>query len=91
MGGFSVECDCGKWFLDRHAYKDHCKGKGCTYHPERVGPKPRSTESKMTEPVGTLLTKTVGDLRLSIIPLTLDRARLVVGPARDVDSYDDGW
>lgn len=40
MGGFSVQCDCGAWFLYRSSYKDHCKSKNHTYHNTRVGPKP---------------------------------------------------
>jgi len=46
MGGFSVECDCGKWFLGRDSYKDHCKAKGHTFHENRVGPKPKEKEKK---------------------------------------------
>lgn len=41
MGGYSVECDCGKWFTQKNAYKDHCKAKGCIHHLNRVGPKPK--------------------------------------------------
>jgi len=40
MGGYSVECDCGKWFDRYQGYKDHCKAKGCKWDPERVGSKP---------------------------------------------------
>ena len=50
MGGFSVQCDCGKWFLERHSYKDHCCGKGCMYHPDRVG-------SFGRKPLGVFLVK----------------------------------
>lgn len=50
MGGFSVECDCGKWFLTRDAYRDHCKYTGHVFDELRSGPKrvkpvrPRSEE-----------------------------------------------
>jgi hypothetical protein len=37
MGGFSVQCDCGKWFLDAKAYQDHCRTTNHPHYPSRVG------------------------------------------------------
>jgi hypothetical protein len=45
----------------------------------------------MSTPEGVLLSKVVGSVRISIVPLTFDRARLIIGPAADLDSYDDDW
>jgi hypothetical protein len=42
MGGFSVQCDCGKWFTGAQGYYQHCKDKGCIWDGKRVGPKPMS-------------------------------------------------
>ena len=36
MGGFSVKCDCGKWFISMRAYRDHCKATSHTFHEKRV-------------------------------------------------------
>lgn len=40
MGGYSVECDCGKWFVNYTGYKDHCKSTGHKFYPDRVGRNP---------------------------------------------------
>ena len=40
MGGYSVKCDCGKWFTQYQAYRDHCKATKCKFDPERVDSHP---------------------------------------------------
>lgn len=37
MGGYSVQCDCGKWFISYEAYKDHCKATGHKWYQDRIG------------------------------------------------------
>jgi hypothetical protein len=31
MGGYSVQCDCGKWYTNPQAYSDHCKATEHVY------------------------------------------------------------
>lgn len=40
MGGYSVECDCGRWFTTYQGYKDHCKSTGHVLDQTRIGSKP---------------------------------------------------
>ena len=44
MGGYSVQCDCGKWFVLYQAYKDHCKATGHKWDQHRVGPAPKQED-----------------------------------------------
>lgn len=39
MGGYSVQCDCGKWFMTYEGYKDHCRALGHIWDQHRVGPR----------------------------------------------------
>ena len=48
MGGYSVECDCGKWFVLLNAYKDHCKATGHKFYINRVGSKPKGIDNLNT-------------------------------------------
>lgn len=63
MGGYSAQCDCGKWFINPQGYKDHCTATSCVHHPERVGGK-KSCRQDRLDVMHDLLTETHGDLTL---------------------------